>query len=434
MLHTLASSVLALLSSSEEEEAELSSHAAEQPELIAEVVAAFDADGNGELSATQARRCFETLARELLVTAAAGSAGRDGQPPRRRAAAAAHAKRLLNDEAALDGGGDGGSPSSSDVSAVSEMAGHLLALAGGNGDGRVSLTDLALLFSDSLAAGGARPAGSRPPGVGTLPPLFGPHSEPLNELRDCLRLPPRVARHFESHSDVGDGRLEDGGRADGERGREGGWGGGVPDGWHERVPGDSHTLMRWRSPGYSRDQLSIVGLGRSADASCYYLPEWGIVLDAGLAAKSFAPRMVLLTHGHRWVGGPVGWGGGPTHARARLAVENARNAPPPTQTVLPLSPPPMCRHTFTVCHPPLHVDPRHPALARPPPLLQGPHAGTARLGAPPAPHSKGAHQQRCSHQPAARVFTARVFTARLFTARVFTTRVFTARVFTASCG
>jgi len=45
--------------------------------------------------------------------------------------------------------------------------------------------------------------------------------------------------------------------------------------------------------------LSVVGIGRSADASAYFLPELGIVLDAGLHVKSLAPKCVLLTHGHR---------------------------------------------------------------------------------------------------------------------------------------
>ena len=45
--------------------------------------------------------------------------------------------------------------------------------------------------------------------------------------------------------------------------------------------------------------LSVVGLGRSADASAYFLPELGLVLDAGIHVKSLQPKCVLLTHGHR---------------------------------------------------------------------------------------------------------------------------------------
>ena len=90
----------------------------------------------------------------------------------------------------------------------------------------------------------------------------------------CRQLLPRIARHFDKEMLQGEA-------------------------WHADVAGDSHTMMRWVSPTHARDGLSIVGLGRSADASCYYLPEWGVVLDAGLATKAFTPRTVLLTHGHR---------------------------------------------------------------------------------------------------------------------------------------
>ncbi|KAJ8604099.1 hypothetical protein CTAYLR_001754 [Chrysophaeum taylorii] len=69
--------------------------------------------------------------------------------------------------------------------------------------------------------------------------------------------------------------------------------------WHARVPGDAHVLKRWVAPDFKKSRLSIVGIGRSADASAYYLPELGIVLDAGLAVKSLEPRAVLLSHAHR---------------------------------------------------------------------------------------------------------------------------------------
>ena len=66
--------------------------------------------------------------------------------------------------------------------------------------------------------------------------------------------------------------------------------------WHVGVPGDDHTLRR---VALGSSGLSVVGLGRSADASAYFLPELGIAFDAGLHVKSLAPRCVLLTHGHR---------------------------------------------------------------------------------------------------------------------------------------
>jgi len=64
--------------------------------------------------------------------------------------------------------------------------------------------------------------------------------------------------------------------------------------WHSTVPGDGHVLQRWTC-----DKFSIVGIGRSADASAYYIPEFGIVFDAGIAVKSLVPKTILLSHGHR---------------------------------------------------------------------------------------------------------------------------------------
>ena len=63
------------------------------------------------------------------------------------------------------------------------------------------------------------------------------------------------------------------------------------------VPGDDHTLRKVVLG--NNNELSIVGLGRSADASTYYIPELGIVFDAGIHIKSIIPKTVLLTHGHR---------------------------------------------------------------------------------------------------------------------------------------
>jgi hypothetical protein len=66
--------------------------------------------------------------------------------------------------------------------------------------------------------------------------------------------------------------------------------------WHLGVPGDDHTLRQVMIDG---GKLTLVGLGRSADASAYFLPKLGMVLDAGIHVKSLIPKTVLLTHGHR---------------------------------------------------------------------------------------------------------------------------------------
>jgi len=77
--------------------------------------------------------------------------------------------------------------------------------------------------------------------------------------------------------------------------------------WNEGVPGDDHSLRRViledgddaNTKKKKQNTLSLIGLGRSADASAYFLPELGIALDAGLHVSSLRPRTVLLTHGHR---------------------------------------------------------------------------------------------------------------------------------------
>ena len=81
--------------------------------------------------------------------------------------------------------------------------------------------------------------------------------------------------------------------------------------WHIGVPGDDHTLRRVEL----ERGLSIVGLGRSADASAYFIPELGIVLDAGFHVKSLAPKTVLLTHGHRDHTGVL-----PVHAQGKAKI------------------------------------------------------------------------------------------------------------------
>jgi len=230
-----------MLASNKEESDALAAHAQEQVDLVHAVFDEYDVKHIGELKEEKAKQLFKALALELLRAAA----------DRGNGAAASHAKQLL--------GTDGDFEAAECEAAVEEMAEHLLHLADRDANGVVSVDDLVQLFSGSLAH------------VGTE--LTAPKELELLELRGCLQLLPRVARHFD--------------------------GAALEHDWHTRVPGDSHTLLRWVAPTYDRDQLSIVGLGRSADASCYYLPEWGMVLDAGLAAKSLSPKTVLLTHGHR---------------------------------------------------------------------------------------------------------------------------------------
>lgn len=237
-----------MLSSSEDERELLVSVAESNRHVVHDVLHEFDVSGNGQLEASEAESLFSALARQLLREAAATGSG----------AAAANARELLAQEDTRGAG-------EHLCSAIDEMAAHLLRIADTDGDGVVSLDELARLFEGPL--------------LGLSDESFAkltdrPAELELYELRGSLQLLPRIARHFDAAQLVGEA-------------------------WHENIAGDSHTLLRWVSPTFERDGISIVGLGRSADASCYYLPELGIALDAGLATKAFTPRTVLLTHGHR---------------------------------------------------------------------------------------------------------------------------------------
>lgn len=246
-----------MLASSEDERDALMEHADSNRPLVNDLLEEFDASRTGQLEAPEAERLFKQLARQLLEEAARSGKG----------AAAAHARGLLSSDDASQGS------ESYDAklgSTIAEMSAHLLRLADSDGDGVVSLSELADLFEGSSLMGTAGAGGDDP--MAKL--VDRPDALELYELRGCLQMLPRIARHFDSNELLG------------ER-------------WHDNVAGDSHTMLRWVSPTHALDGLSIVGLGRSADASCYYLPEWGLVLDAGLATKAFTPKTVLLSHTHR---------------------------------------------------------------------------------------------------------------------------------------
>lgn len=135
---------------------------------------------------------------------------------------------------------DGGAMSA----ACAQIAAQLWALADESGDGTLTKKDLARTF-DAIRS----------------------DEHPLDSILGSLQLLPPHLRAVEDY--------------EGES-------------WHADTPGDARVLKRWRA----RD-FSIVGIGRSADASAYYLPELDVVLDAGLSVKSIEPKVVLLTHGHR---------------------------------------------------------------------------------------------------------------------------------------
>ena len=254
-MEVLAKQALAMLASSEEERDGLMEQfdADSSRPLITALMEEFDVSQTGQLEAQEASELFRKLARQLLAEAAKSGKG----------AASLHAQSLLDAEDACE------TESEALCSAISEMAGHLLRIADTDGDGVVSIDELAELFE------GGSLLGTSGDGDDPMAQLVDrPSTLELYELRGCLQMLPRIARHFDG-SEL------------------------LSEKWHENVAGDSQTLRRWVAPTHDKDGLSIVGMGRSADASCYYLPEWGVVLDAGLATKAFTPKTVLLTHSHR---------------------------------------------------------------------------------------------------------------------------------------
>jgi len=187
-------------------------------------------------SGTLSRPEAERLMTALARAIVAELAGGDGASD----VARTYARRVLADDAR---------------GTVDRVAGKLMLLADADADGRVNLAELAGLFDAVQRA----PSGA------------APFPQPLRALAGSLQLLP-----------PGSGRQA---AAAAARAAE----------WHVGVPGDDHTL-RTVALGSG---VSVVGLGRSADASAYYLPELGLCFDAGIAVKSIKPKTVLLTHGHR---------------------------------------------------------------------------------------------------------------------------------------
>jgi len=146
-----------------------------------------------------------------------------------------HAARILEDDAR---------------GTIDRVATKLFLLADTDGDGRIDLAEFAGLFDQVKAA----------PEAETFP-------LPLRALAGSLQLlPPSEAAREPTRAAE----------------------------WHIGVPGDDHTLRT-----VQRDGFSVVGIGRSADASAYFIPEFGVCFDAGLSVASIQPKSVFLTHGHR---------------------------------------------------------------------------------------------------------------------------------------
>ena len=148
-LAVLAKHALAMLASSEDERDALMEHADSNRPLVNDLLEEFDASRTGQLEAPEAERLFKQLARQLLEEAARRGKG----------AAAAHARGLLSSDDASQGS------ESYDAklgSTIAEMSAHLLRLADSDGDGVVSLSELADLFEGSSLMGTAGAGGDDP--------------------------------------------------------------------------------------------------------------------------------------------------------------------------------------------------------------------------------------------------------------------------------
>lgn len=235
---SLASTTLALLAGNKESAQVLAGNASSKREVINTVFAAHDIDGNGMLNKHEAKSLFQRLSRSIVQELAKD----DNDSPASRA----HALRVLADDEAGN--------------TIERVATKLLLLADDDDDGLVSLTELAGLFDVVHKA--TTPSGNA---IETFP-------QPLRALAGSLQLLPKT--EGVQISDYDHSKASE---------------------WNLGVPGDDHTLRCVKL----EDGLSVVGLGRSADASAYFLPELGIVFDAGIQVKSLTPKTVLLTHGHR---------------------------------------------------------------------------------------------------------------------------------------
>jgi ribonuclease Z len=287
-LSSLAQTILALLSGDEVEARTLCGTAARKRELVEKTFRAYDTCGSGMLSVDEARALFIDLSRSIVTEIASSGGGSEGtnssstdetEPKEQRGGrdilrskagevARSHARRVLDAD-------------EKGTNTIERVATKLLLLADKNLDGSIDLQELAGMFdtvqnastnTDAKAATGSN--------VETFP-------LPLRALAGSLQLLPPT------------------------EGTEVATAASKAANWHVGVPGDDHSLKTVEL----EKGLSIVGLGRSADASAYFLPELGIVLDAGFHVKSLIPKTVLLTHGHRDHIGAL-----PVHAQLKAKI------------------------------------------------------------------------------------------------------------------
>eukprot|EP00579_Thalassiosira_antarctica_P018065 CAMPEP_0201938026 /NCGR_PEP_ID=MMETSP0903-20130614/40600_1 /ASSEMBLY_ACC=CAM_ASM_000552 /TAXON_ID=420261 /ORGANISM="Thalassiosira antarctica, Strain CCMP982" /LENGTH=597 /DNA_ID=CAMNT_0048479181 /DNA_START=44 /DNA_END=1837 /DNA_ORIENTATION=- len=283
-LQSLASTTLALLSGDEDAASSLLGRASQKRHIVTQIFQAYDVCESGTLSVEEARALFADLARSMVLELSKGTVtpGEEDDHTSIKEevkAAQAHARRVLSDD--------------EDGNTIDRVARKLLLMADTDGDEKINLQELAQLFETVFEANlGPAPIDdseqtdnenttkrkSRIPS-GTFP-------QPLRALAGSLQLLPPRERAFAS--EAADRSVL----------------------WNVGVPGDDHTLRRVileeggalstkKKKQKQSNSLSLIGLGRSADASAYFIPELGIALDAGIHVSSLQPKTVLLTHGHR---------------------------------------------------------------------------------------------------------------------------------------
>ncbi|KAL7428233.1 hypothetical protein ACHAXH_002906, partial [Discostella pseudostelligera] len=275
-LQSLASTTLALLSGDEDAASSLAGGAALKKHIVTQVFQAYDVCESGTLSVDEARTLFADLARKMVLELSKEKSG-DGDDDKEIKAAQAHARRVLADDEAGN--------------TIQRVARKLLLMADADGDGKINLQELAQLFETVFEANFGTTSGVDEGDTQTSGKTSkhrvhsGQFPQHLRALAGSLQLLPPRERAIASEA-AEKSAL-----------------------WNMGVPGDDHTLRRViledgeglsnRKKKDESNTLSLIGLGRSADASAYFIPELGIALDAGLHVSSLSPRTVLLTHGHR---------------------------------------------------------------------------------------------------------------------------------------
>ncbi|KAL3795539.1 hypothetical protein HJC23_009252 [Cyclotella cryptica] len=280
-LQSLATATLSLLAGDEQSASSLLGGAAKKRHVLSQVFEAYDICRSGTLSVEEAQNLFVDLAKSMVLELAEGNVmGGSSQDDNAQAetvqvkAAQAHARRVLSDDEVGN--------------TIDRVARKLLILADGDGDGKINLQELAQLFETVFEAnvGNSSVKNESTEVEDTTRKVpTGVFPQPLRALAGSLQLLPPKERS--TAPEAADRSAL----------------------WNVGVPGDDHTLRRViledcgdsssKKKARQSQFISLIGLGRSADVSAYFLPELGIALDAGMHVSSLQPKTVLLTHGHR---------------------------------------------------------------------------------------------------------------------------------------